>query len=269
MKQPLVYKDKLKVERKKRLFFKITFIFLFTASLFGLLVYLLFFAGLFDVQDVVISGNSTVSSQDVLKIVNNSLSEKKFSLPVKLNIFLLNADKINGAILAFFPRFKSAVTDKDLFHRINIIISERDPVGIWCVKKINQCAYFDKEGIALEVSSESYGSIFLHIDDYKGEKISAGDEIAKKDWVEKIIQSKDELEKQLNIKIKSAFIAEGAFDEFGIITVDGWKLLLAKNLDIPFQIESLKIFMTQKLTPEKLKSLRYIDARIENRFYYK
>lgn len=269
MNSPLQYKDQLRSKRRKKLFLKITFIFLGIIGLSGLIIYLLFFAELFDVRDVGIDGNKITNSTDISEITNKILQDKKWGLPQRLNILFLDTNEIKNVILDSFPRIYAVSVSKKLFHSMNIKISERDPSGIWCVKKENKCVYFDKEGVAFEEAPQLSGLILLHVEDNRKDSISLREKVIDEDWLIKIFEAKTELENRLNIKIKTVLIPAESFDEFHVVTDQGWLLMLTKNLDLPFQIESLKIFINQKLTPEKLKSLQYIDARIMGRFYYK
>lgn len=267
MNTPALHKDQLKKRRAKKLFFKVVFIFLGAVALASLFVYLMFFAGFFDIKNVKIDGNF-IAKEEASKVANDFLSRKKFWLPAKLNLFLLDKEGLEFLLLDSFPSLESATVNRKLLHELEIQFQEKIISGIWCFKKTEKCFFFDKKGIAFEEAPQSSGLIFLHIDDFRGNEVRLKEKVIDAEWLEKISQSKEELEKQLGIKVKNAIIPENSFDEFSILTHYGWKLKLAISLDIPFQIESLKIFINQKLTPEKLKSLNYIDARIENKFYY-
>ena len=269
MSLPVQYKDQLRSKRRKKLFLKITFIFFGIIGLAGLSIYLLFFAELFDVRNVSIDGNKIINTVDISGVADNILLDKKWGIPHRLNILFLDTNKIINLILDSFSRIDNISVSKKLFHSLNIEIFERDSLGIWCVKKINDCFYFDNNGITFEEAPKSSGVLFLHVDDYKRGGLSLRERVIEEKWFYKILEAEEELESRMDFKTRLIEIPENSLDEFHVIISGGWKILFSKNLDIPFQIESLKIFIDQKLTPEKLKSLQYIDARIEGRFYYK
>lgn len=268
MNTPALYKDRLKKRRANKFFLKIIFIFLGVTAVTGLLVYLFFFAGFFDVRNVKIDGNF-IAEEEVLMMADGFLSMKKLWLPARLNLPFLDKQKLEFLILDSFPALESAIVNKKLPHELKIHLQEKSISGIWCLKKTEKCFFFDKNGVAFEEAPQSSGLIFLHVDDYRERGLKLKEKATESKWLEKIFQSKEELEKQLGVKVKNIIIPADSYDEFSVLTHYGWELKLATILDIPFQIASLKIFIGQKLPPEKLKSLHYIDARIENRFYYK
>lgn len=278
MKPRVLYKDKLHEKRKKGLIFKLFLVFMGLAALGGFMLYLIFFAEFFDLREIEINGNKTVSNNEIKDVLEKPLAQRTlFLIPIRFNIFAIDTDTLGVDILNSFPKFEKVSVSKKPPHMIEVKILEKEPLGTWCFNKNSddnspisaKCFYFDKYFTAFETAPYLSGSIYLHVTDYLNDTPRLGEKVAKSDWAEKIAQTDGWLKSNLGINMKEVIIPENSFDEFNIETEDGWKIFMAKSLDITYQLESLKIFITQKFSLEELKNLEYIDARVENRFYYK
>lgn len=264
------YYDPLKAKRRRHLAFKIAFLFLAVVALIGALSFILFFKGFFDVRAIDIEGAETINKEEIIVLVNSVLDQNVLlSLPYKINVLLTPKDKITSLIKERFPKIESADVKKHLFHKLTVKIEERETAGLWCVNE-NDCWYFDAGGIAFERAPHSKGILILRIDDLRVREFEMLDKVENDLWVAKILTAKKFLAEKLDLKISSISIPDGSFDEFDIITSEGWKLILSNQLDIKSQIDSLKIFLEGKFPQaNKRASLQYIDARIPDRFYYR
>jgi len=263
------YKEDLNKKRIRKFYSKLAFWFFCFWGVVGLFIYLLFFAGLFEVNNISVDGNETVATDDILALVQNRMNDRVLFVPQHFNIFLVKTDAIKKEIIEKYPSFKSVNIKKKFPHDLKISVSERNIVGVWCIKNTSECFYFGKAGVAFEKASDSSGPILIHIDDYRDKDIKLGEIVEDRPYLDKIIQARDELNNQLKEKTMRIVIPKDRFNEFEIITNNGWKLIFSFDLDIPFQIESLGIFFNQSLSSSDRENLEYIDARIENKFYYK
>ncbi|PIR41436.1 MAG: hypothetical protein COV31_01005 [Candidatus Yanofskybacteria bacterium CG10_big_fil_rev_8_21_14_0_10_46_23] len=234
----------------------------------GVGIYGLFFADLFNVEAIEISGNSAINHNLILDSVNQYLENRRFNIPRRLNIFLVNKDSLAEAIRGVSSRIETVKIKKGLFHEIKVEITEFKTFGVWCQLKIDQCFSIDKAGRAFEEAPASSGLILLHVDDHRDKTLEIGQTVLEKDWLEQLILARELLDQKLELKTLNIVLVEDGFGEYQIETNEGWRLLLKRDLSTQNQIDALSIFLEKELTKSERANLTYVDARIKNRFYY-
>lgn len=139
------YKPKASFSSKKRGFAR----FLKKPAIAGfvfLIVYFIFFSQFFVIKKIRIEGNKNIPSADMEKVINDKLSRPIIKFIPGNNFFLAKNEEIERALLSEFYEIKSVKADKKLPHSLNIKITEKDPLVIWC--RLDSCYYTDGDGIA-------------------------------------------------------------------------------------------------------------------------
>ncbi|TSC90065.1 MAG: Uncharacterized protein G01um10142_479 [Parcubacteria group bacterium Gr01-1014_2] len=274
------YKDAIKEKRKRR---KVRIAFLVVSFLTGFiifLVYALFFSGWFSIKEVQINGYKEISESDIRTLVNDYLNKKyllNYIHPFS-NILFANSGNIENFLRKSFPMIEEVNIDKQLGAKnLKIEITEREAVGIWCGEQsqttsssqVNQvCFYFDKAGVMFKPALKFSGEIFLTIEDSRGRNFNLSDTFDDKELFEKINLTRNILDELKFLGYSNFFLPQGSF-EFWIKTKEGWHIYLDKESDVATQLVALKKFLDEKLSPERRRTLEYIDLRVNNRIYYK
>ena len=262
------YREKYQQEKKRKVFKKVFLFLVFFFGLAGGAVYALFFSNFFDIREVSISSTGAIKSQEIRNTVDGYLSEKKFFISRFDNIFLADAEEIGGLIRRKFPAVENARVEKKYFHALAISLIQKKAVGSWCYQKIGQCFYFDRQGIAFDSVTETSGALLVNVSDERGEFKDLGQPVASQELLNLIFEADDRLDKAKIEAIK--FIIPAAEDfRFNAKTSEGWKIYFSTKDDLSKQLNSLEVFLAQKITSEKRSQLQYIDLTVPNRVYYK
>lgn len=262
------YRDQYRFKKQKRLVRRALLNLLIFGAFSYATIYLLFFANGFDVRSIAIKGNETVPAEDLRTTINKSLDRKIFFIAIRSNIFLAPLGGLEKAIAENYPKIEAPVMKRIFFHGLELTIKERKPTGIWCLNNQGDCFYFDQNGIAFQKAPKTSGFLLLTVDDFRDRTIQLGKTIATDDWIKAVITARDTLWKN-NFQVDKFIIPVGSFDEFQTATSAGWKIFFSTKSDIKAQIDAAAGFIEQKLTPDKLSKLKYIDLRIDDKIYFK
>ena len=175
------YKEKYRHDKNRKIFTKIFLFLILLLGMLGGMVYLLFFSNLFNVREIsIFSKNGSI---EVRSLVENYLAEKKFLVPRFRNIFLVDSQRVTALIEEKFSSAENIKVDKKYFHGLEISLDQKEPVGVWCYEKDSQCFYFDRQGLAFDTVTETSGSLFLNINDQKGQLDKLGQPVASGDML--------------------------------------------------------------------------------------
>lgn len=118
------------------------------------LIYLAFFSRLFLIENIEISGNNNVRSDDIKNVVSNEIFKPIFWFIPGNNFFLnLNRDEnIKTVLLDKFPEIETIKIEKKLSNNITINIVEKRPELIWC--RASDCYYIDDSGMVLALADK-------------------------------------------------------------------------------------------------------------------
>ena len=243
MKKRRSFRKPHRVKKKKsilrsRLFWYSTLILTIT----GIIFYYLFFSKTFQIKEVVVVGEEVISENKIKEIVP------------KENIFLIDISKIRTNILENFLPIANVDIKREFPDKLNIIITERVAVGIWCEQE--NCFLIDKDGVAFERALPEINLI----------KIFSQKELLKKEKIEQILKIQQELNRK-EIQLKWAKIVSE--ERLNVKTTENWEIYF--NLmrdDFSKQIFNLGIIMREKISPERRKNLEYIDLRFDKIFIY-
>lgn len=231
--------------------------------LFLILIYILFFSPLFKIRAIEVLGNKEVKTEEI----KNNFSYK--------NIFLFTEKKIKDDLVKKFPKISDLEVRKNLIKRVvNLIIKERERLGIICQSKIieekeqmKNCFYIDKNGFIFEDAPQTSGSLIILIKDYSQRDFYLGKNIFEKRIMEFISKIKENLFLETGVRVSDFSILSWPAKELKIMTNEGWYIIFDLERDAKSQLLGLKAALEEKI--KNRESLEYVDLRIENRIYYK
>lgn len=255
------FRDGLVEKRRKRFILKTLFFIGLAIAIVGFILYLLFFSGLLEIKEVSVSGLDKVGNDEFNGGLNRRLNSKWLGLvEYQRSVLFFDSDAFKAEILASFPEVKDISVNKELPHTLNMIIAERETAGIWCF--IDDCKYFDKEGITWGDPAGSSGFLILNINDLRQEAQTI-DKYLLNNFMFIVQQLKE-----ADILISKFTIPSNFFGDFNAFTSAGYELLFSTDSDIKRQIEVLEIFLAEKRDDSNFKP-QYIDLRLNGRIYYK
>lgn len=108
------------------------------------------------ILNVTVSGNTTVSTGQILNIVNPILDEKHLWIIPTDNFFLLKGDEIKNQILATLETIDAVKISFQNLNTIDVAVSERTVSNIWCEgipSQMGNCFLMDKSGFVFASST--------------------------------------------------------------------------------------------------------------------
>lgn len=260
------YQAEFIAEKRKKAFLKI-FIWLAVAIVvLAGLIYLFFFSKVFNVREVSISNGSFIDNKEIREVADKYLEQKFLFFERFSNIFLVDSEKLQALVSESFPQAKNVSISKKYFHGLSVSLGRKEAAGIWCFKE--KCFYFDREGTAFDSAIDSDGPIYLSIYDETKTIEKLGEKVADKFLIDFIFDAQGEVEK-LKIEVVKVIIPDKELFRINVKTSENWELYLNMQESLQNQLDSLKVFLSQKISLEKRPQLQYIDVRIPNRVYYK
>lgn len=262
------FKDEYRTKKIRRFIIKLVLVLSITIVLIGAVLYVLFFLNFFNISEVRISGNETISADLLNSSVNNWL-DRYWLFPIKrrYNFLIINKNGLADDLIKNNPRIKDVRISNNLKRSLFINISERKPNGVWCLTLKNQCFYFDESGLAYAGTGPSNGTLFYSVSDQREREISPGSNVESDQWIKSIIATKKLLDNK-KIGVFDFVIPEDSFDEFRAKTSYNWDIVFSISTDILRQIDAMSAVLAG-ITPDKIKSLQYVDLSIQDRVYYK
>jgi cell division septal protein FtsQ len=215
------------------------------------------------VTKISVEGAKTINAEEISSLIDTHINQKYSLLQIKLrkNILFFNETYVGDAILAKFSVIKKIQIKKNLPNDILVVITERTPIGTWCL--IDQCSYFDEDGVMWGVALKSSGSLLLTVDDMR----LPNQDLDKSEM--SFMEATQRLTagfKELDIKIQRIEIPADSIGDIRVYTGKGYYAVFNIDSYINKQLETLRIFLSNQ--SEDI-TMEYIDVSIEGRAYYK
>lgn len=227
----------------------------------------LFASPLFRVNNVVVQGNNSVASADVVSLIQSSdLKEHHFFHAVfGFSNMLGWPDSVATSDLTVIPQLASVSISKDYFaHTITLNVSERVPFGIWCFASNNSCYWFDDTGTIFERSLDTQGDIIFAVQDTTQSPQGLNQKILPDEFVTNFISIMNVL-RQSGLGVKEIDLTDLSLEQVNVQTTNGPTIYFSLQFPADNYLEYI-----QKLMGEPgFGKLQYIDCTTQNRIYYK
>ncbi|MDD2274586.1 MAG: FtsQ-type POTRA domain-containing protein [Candidatus Pacebacteria bacterium] len=249
-------KKKIIRRRKKSIFPN----FFFSISLFSSIIILsalgfLLFSPRFQIDNLVISGNTNLSTEEIERIANEKM-KTSFSVMgmdfVTESIFLSLGGKINQ-IKEAMPEIERISIKKNFPSGLSLEIVEKTPFALW--KYNNEEFLVDKNGSFIR---------YIEKDDDVTELIQIKQEdstdLDKKELINNILIISSKLSKE-EISVLSYNIFN---DRLKVDTTNNFFILLDLRQDLSWQIEKLIAVLDRNDQIRRGENVKYIDLRFDN-----
>jgi len=260
-----IYKIKPKKSIFKKLWFWILLLFLITVAV--VFYFILFYPGI-QVKNIMISGNQKNKTQELQNIILDDARAGLVDLwNIKItsgSILLVNNDKLDKEILRKFPSIKTAETNKKYPQTLNLIITERQPIGAYCYNS-GQCFLIDENGIIFEPAPSNLDNICIVRQTQENSPILIGKQAVAQNTASAIYKIQKSLKDNFQIGLKEALVASDI--RLNVRTSEDWKIYfdLSADSDINLQITKLNLLLNGDISAVSRKNLYYIDLRPKDR----
>lgn len=249
-------KKKIIRRRKKSIFSN----FFFSISLFSSIILLsalgfLLFSPRFQIDNLVISGNTNLSTEEIERIANEKM-KTSFSVMgmdfVTESIFLSFGGKINQ-IKEAMPEIERISIKKNFPSGLSLEIVEKTPFALW--EYNNETFLIDKNGSFIR---------YIEKDDDVAELIKIKQEdstdLDRKELINNILIISSKLSKE-EISVLSYNIFN---DRLKVDTTNNFFILLDLRQDLSWQIEKLTAVLDRNDQIRRGENVKYIDLRFDN-----
>lgn len=156
-------------------------------------VYFLFFSQFFLIKEIKVSGNKSISSENIENVARMEVSDAMFGF-IPGNNFLFNKNEmVKSALTEEFSEIKSIEVKRIFPNALEIKMIEKEPTIIWC--RFDDCYYIDNGGVVFtradnDLKMDADKRIIKIIE----ERIIKEEELAEeKELAEKLVVEKEEV----------------------------------------------------------------------------
>lgn len=248
----------------------------FIKKIFVYIIFTLFFVSLsilgltreeVIIKDIVVSGNTSVSTEDILKIIENNISNNYLFIIRTDNILLLRRGEIKNDILNNIKKISEVSISVRAVDKIEIAVKERESKNLWCdgtpaVSK--NCYFMDSSSFIFEkaavFSSDTFPKYFGLITDE-----NPIGQLYLKENFSNVINLFNKL-KEMSFEPKS-FNAIN-IHEYEVYLLGDGKIILNDKKSFESSLLNLQALVNDgyiKNDKESIKKIKYIDLRFGNK----
>lgn len=234
----------------------------------GSILFLLI-SGRFQFNNVSLSGNASISSDEILHSVDMYLTERVLWFFPRSNVFLFHPSALEAHIRKEFPRVAEASVSRSYSRELTLRISERSPWGLYCKTDSIDCFYIAEDGVLTAEAPHLTGSAVFRIRDYRARSafFLLGDTAINESDAAYIQQLVGFLMHQYNVSVREIALGRVFEDQTELITKEGWWVLFDERTNKERAFENLSLVLSQQITDRA--DLEYVDIRFEGKVFYK
>lgn len=258
-------RKKKRRQRRKYLFGVLAvlalYIFLYAVQWF------LFHSPIFRMDKVVVQGNSSVASADIITLTQAGAlpSHSFFPAVFGFNNMLLWPGHIASSELEMIPQLASVSIAKDYFtHTVTISVTERIPFGVWCFSSNSNCYWYDNTGTIFERSLDTQGNLVYMVNDHAQAARGLNQKVLSNEFVANFISIVKTL-RTSGLGVKEIDLNDLALEEMDVVTTNGPALYFS----LRFPADEYLGYIQKLMLDPGFGKLQYIDCRTQNRLYYK
>jgi cell division septal protein FtsQ len=255
----------------------------------GIFIFLYFFifSNFYNINDIQVSGNQIISTDDVLDITNEYINENSFFVFKHRNIFIFSKNALKNRINSVIILADLKV-DKILPNTVKLTLNEKNSALKWIT---NDNEYLiDQEGQIIKryyISSTpdifklgmndsepkpakpTTDSKFINLRNLGNQNVTLGDFVLKPDNVSFILRLQDKIKDIEYLKYSEIEVPNSFPQYFSLIMASGWRIQFNLQDSLEVQLNRLNLLIDQKIKKENLNNLDYIDLRLGESIYYK
>lgn len=260
-------RSSIKQRRRKR-------IALFAAMCIALLVAIFLFfwwffnASFLTIRDIEVTGENIVPESSIDLSIRHDIKGQYMGLFSKAGIFFYPKERIEQNLLMLYPTLKSVHISAKDFHTIKVEVTERTPEALWCGEEGGQCYLLDADGLAYANAPQYAGQVYQT---YSGSL--PGDVLPRQFSTPEEFHSLSALVDVFSKKFapdKVRRVTVDAHNDVRLSFSGGFDVLFALHDDGGAIFNNISLAMTtEPFLSRPLSDFEYIDARFDNKVYYK
>lgn len=235
---------------------------------FGILTYTLLFSEFDRLTVVSVSGLRDIPEDRLSGFVREELARKTLSFIPLDNFFLLRQDELSEDILRRFPKLSSVRIVKRFPNEIDIIVSERSRIFLFCS---GDCFLPDRDGKATDAAFAylpENDPFILRVEDEGNRPVKIGDKLFGSGYPDAVLRTEEGIEGEAGISLRTtATTPARVSNELRFTTEAGWDIMVSIDRDPVKTVRTLRLVLEKEIPEEKRSSLRYVDLRTDGRAF--
>lgn len=238
----------------------------------GISVYVLFFSSYLKINRLILEGIQELDYESVVAQINSNLEGQYFKAIPHNNFILFSERRLKRDLKDKFKKIESVEAKKKFPDTIMVKITERKALMLWC--SFGPCYIVDEKGFAYSEadfeSPEIKENNLIRLADVSAQPVNLGEKVLDPEYIQFVLSIKEKIREALDIEISEEYFTKSAVaQEVQVKTNEGWDTYFNSQLPISQSIETLKIFLDEKMNGIERGKLEYVDLRIGNKVYYK
>jgi cell division septal protein FtsQ len=238
--------------------------------IFILTIWFFFFSPIFQINNIIISGLERANSEDIKKLVEEQMNNKKIILGHESNIFFLELEKLKRDVNSRY-NFKSIDVYKKLPKTLEISITERQYAFIW--QEGENCYYSDNEGYVIGQISpnpedlKQKALLYPVIENKRANALNLEKNMIdcqEKQFILDVFNYFKQLEPAIGV---DHFILSNEINTITVKVISGPEVYLNTTKDYKKQLDKLILIKNEKLQ-DSFNQKKYIDLRYGDTIYY-
>ena len=236
----------------------------------GSMAYAVFFSPFHTLTDMTVYGNRDIPADRIEDRLREEWSRPITGFLPGDNFFLFRTGRMERDLLERFPKLETAEVRKTFPDGVEIVISERNRIPLFCSRE--KCFLIDADGRARDAGNAllpENGPYLVRIEDASGQEVAEGDAVLDPSLPDTVLRLEREFREGLGFSLRSPIVMPSRVArEFRFRTETGWEIYVSPDILPEKTVGTLRLVLEKELPEERREKLRYIDLRTENRAFY-
>ncbi len=193
------------------------------------------------------------------------------------------------------PEIAAAMTEVVFPKTLAVVVRERTQEMLWCraerndqtvpapnatssaallipaagTQDISGCVWMDREGVAFRTAIPSQGALITTVKDYRSTAFDLGRVVAEPRLVAELLAINAASQREFGFAVNAFAVLPEMPDDLVAYGPTGFRIIVARGDLLKRQLAALGRFFRLEINGDFGKVREYVDARIENRVYYK
>ncbi len=251
--------------RMRRFFMRFSILF----TLGGGSILFLLLSPRFQFESILLSGNTTVSAEEITNAADAFLSRKIAWFFSRRNVFLFRPDFLEAYILKEFPQISTTDVSRSFSRKIALHVSERAPWGLYCKFIEHDCFYIAEDGVLAAEAPQLTGNAVFRLVDRRTASafFMLGDRVIEESDAVFLRDMASLLKDRFKVTVREVVFGRVFQGQAEFITNEGWYVLFDERTNKERALENLALVLNQHITDRS--AIEYIDIRFEDKVFYK
>ena len=228
------------------------------------LAYFLIISSELVITQIVVSGNSQVSSQQIAGVIGQAGQSRLFLIK-KNNYFLMTQGRINRMLTSVLPTIKEVTkVNRTWPDKISFEVRERTPGFV--INSNGEFFLLDEEGLVVS-QIEDPGQMLVAIDQIT-EDFARDEALPNQKLAPFILSMSKQWPDKMNVAIAAVKFPGKASSDVEFLTSAGWIVLFDVTRPVIKQLTDLVVILNKQIGSKDLLRLAYIDLRSDKWVYY-